>query len=55
MRPDHTRQVRAGHDQRLLKYAYGYVGSKRELTEEQLAYIRDETNKLEKARARVER
>ena len=44
-----------GHDQRLLKYAYEYVKGERELTKEQLAYVRDETNKLDLARARVER
>lgn len=54
-RPDHARQVSPGHDQRLQKYAYEYVKGERELTEEQLSYVRDEINKLEFARARVER
>ena len=44
-----------GHDQRLLKYAYEYLRGERELTDEQMAYVRDETDKLERARARVER
>ena len=44
-----------GHDQRLLKLAYEYVRGERELTEEQLTYVRDETDKLERARKRVER
>ena len=44
-----------GHDQVLLKYAYEYVRGERELTEEQLAYVREETDKLERARKRVER
>jgi hypothetical protein len=44
-----------GHDQRLVKYAYEYVRGERELTEEQLEYVRDETDKLERARKRVER
>jgi hypothetical protein len=44
-----------GHDQRLLKFAYEHLRGERELTEEQIAYARDETDKLERARARVER
>jgi len=44
-----------GHDQRLLKFAYEHLRGERELTEEQLAYVRDETDKLERARKRVER
>jgi hypothetical protein len=44
-----------GHDQRLLKFAYEHLRGERELTEEQLAYVRDETDKLERARARVDR
>jgi hypothetical protein len=44
-----------GHDQRLLKFAYEHLKGERELTGEQLAYVRDETNKLERAKARVER
>ena len=44
-----------GYDQRLLKFAYEHLRGKRELTEEQLAYLRDETDKLGRARARVER
>jgi hypothetical protein len=55
VRPDHGRQIFPGHDQRLLKYAYEYVKGERELTEQQLSYVRDETDKLELARARVER
>ena len=44
-----------GHDQVLLRYAYEYAKGERELNEEQLSYVRDETNKLQRARARVER
>lgn len=43
-----------GHDQRLLKFAYEHLRGKRELTEEQLAYVQDETDKLKRARKRVE-
>jgi hypothetical protein len=44
-----------GHDQRLLKFAYEHLRGERELAEEQLAYVRDETVKVERAKARVER
>lgn len=44
-----------GHDQVLLKHAYEYLKGERELTGEQLTYVRDETDKLERAKARVER
>ena len=43
-----------GQDQRLLKFAYEHLRGKRELTEEQLAYVQDETDKLKRARKRVE-
>lgn len=44
-----------GHDQVLLRYAYEHVRGERELTEEQLTYVRDETDKLERAKARAAR
>jgi len=44
-----------GHDQILLRHAYEHLRGERELTEEQLAYVRDESDKLERAQAQVEK
>jgi hypothetical protein len=44
-----------GCDAKMHRLAREYVRGKRELTEEQLAYVRDETDKLNRAKARVER
>ncbi len=45
----------AGCDAKMHRLAREYVRGERELTEEQLAYVRDETDKLVRARARVAR
>jgi hypothetical protein len=44
-----------GCDAKMHRLAQEFVRGERELTEEQLAYVRDETDKLERAKARVER
>jgi hypothetical protein len=44
-----------GCDAKMHRLAREYVRGERELTEEQLAYVRDETDKLERAKAHVER
>lgn len=44
-----------GCDAKMHRLAGEYVRGERGLTEEQLAYVRDETDKLERAKARVER
>ena len=44
----------AGHDMRLVTYAKEYVRKERELTEEQMAYLR-ESGKRERAKAQVEK
>ena len=42
-----------GCDAKMHRLAREYVRGERELTEEQLAYVRDETDKLDRAKARV--
>jgi hypothetical protein len=44
-----------GCDAKMHRLAREYVRGERELTEEQLAYVRDETDKLDRAMARVDR
>jgi hypothetical protein len=41
-----------GHDVRMVSYAKEYLRGERELTDEQMAYVRD-SGKLERARARL--
>jgi hypothetical protein len=44
-----------GCDAKMYQLAWEYARGERDLTPEQLAYMRDETDKLERARVRVER
>lgn len=53
LRNSHERgTLRPGHDVRMVSYAQEYLRGERELTDEQMAYVR-ESGKLERARTRL--
>lgn len=53
LRNSHERgTLRPGHDVRMVSYALEYLRGERELTDEQMAYVR-ESGKLERARTRL--